>query len=857
MGCWALESIRITFQLLFFMLCLCVLGEPWRIIIRKFAGLFKSLDILQILIVNVFLGGFFLYLIAIVPLHLFTAATTYAITVLSGLAVVLFHRRKIRNIVQGLSLRSKFSFQNFRSLEVIIVASIFLFCLFMYTSPFNSLIFGSIRDTSVHSNFIQVLIENKQIPETEQPYSSAGIIYPQGHSAIAAFSIFIWNYSPPEAIFFITSLFNALTILGAYFLGKTLSTKRYMGLSLAFVFAFVASWPKYITWGSNAFVTSFPFYLVCLSFLVCLAKNKLKMRTVFAIGILFGYLAVLHLQVYETLIASLIILWLYFVLKREKEKWSGLQNLIAVTGFSMLVLSPFLYRGLAFYRYPNHNIGLPVDVEIPTIQQGLPLILDGIVFFFEHLASSTLFHVFSLLLFLASVLVIIIVRRNDSHIRNGELPMIGAATFLGQLLLFALAAIFGTYSTPLLLSAPLFYPNQLLLYIPFYFLIAALNFNLYQFFSSHLTHLIRKIAGKTKESRFKTKKLLTLAISLLLLLGVYAPLLYQSIVLDAGYLYGSYAVFSITTEQDLQLILWIKKNLPKDVTILVNTFSSGTFIPSIANRKVVFLPHACSYSVSYQKLVALLEENKLNATTFDLMKSFNITHVYVGAKVSPWDNYRHRWNSRLFLGNPNFKLMKNFGDAYIFQLNITDPNMVFFDDFEYAHWNDNGWQAYNNGIGLGNITITSNHGYRSQRSLRIAAKAVYTVSEWKYILSISREFFVQNNSDVTFSFYLNATEGFHGQDTFAVFVSNIYHNQSMIMTTPKGVYENYAHAISLGDTEGFFEFKGNSSLSKLWHQMSNSSLPNPFILEFVNLDFDGVENIAYVDSIEITSTPTR
>lgn len=837
------------------MFCLCVLGEPWRIIIRKITGLFKSLDFLRILIVNVFLGGFFLYLIAIVPLHLFTAATTYVITILSGIAVVLFHRRKLKSTVQSLSLHPKSLFKNPRALETIIVASMFLFCLFIYTAPFNHLRFGSIRDTSLHSNFIQVLIENKQIPETEQPYSSAGIIYPQGHSAIAAFSIFIWNYSPPEAIFFITSLFNALTILGAYFLGKTLSTKRYMGLSLAFVFAFVASWPKYITWGSNALVMSFPFYFVCLSFLVCLAKNKLKMSTVFAIGILFGYLAVLHLQVYETLIASLIILWLYFVLKREKERWSGLQNLIGVTGFSMLVLSPFLYRGLAFYRYPNHNIGLPVDVEIPTIQQGLPLILDSIVFFFEHLATSTLFHVFSLLLFLASVLVIIIVRRNNSHIRNGELPMIGATTFLGQLLLFALAAIFGTtYSTPLLLSVPLFYPNQLLLYIPFYFLIAALNLNLYQFFSSHL---IIKIAGKTKESKFKTKKLLTPAISLLLLLGVYAPLLYQSIVLDAGFLYGSYAVFSITTEQDLQLILWIKEKLPKDVTILVNTFSSGTFIPSIANRKVVFLPHACSYSVSYQNLVALLEENKLNATTFDLMKHFNITHVYVGIKVSPWDNYRHRWNSRLFLGNPNFKLVKNFGDAYIFQLNITDHNMVFFDDFEYAHWNDNRWQAYNNGIGLGNITITSNHGYKSQRSLRIAAKAVYTVSEWKYMLYISREFFVQDNSDVTFSFYLNATEGFHGQDAFAVSVSDIHHNQSIIITTPKGVYENYAHAISLGDTEGFFEFNGNSSLSKLWHQMFNSSLPNPFILEFVNLDFDGVENIAYVDNIEITSTPTR
>jgi hypothetical protein len=368
---------------------------------------------------------------------------------------------------------------------------------------------------------------------------------------------------------------------------------------------------------------------------------------------------------------------------------------------------------------------------------------------------------------------------------------------------------------------------------------------------------LEKIVGKTNDSRFNTKKLLVSAISLMLLLGVYAPPLYESIVLDRGLIYGSYAVFSITTEQDLQLILWIRDNLPKNATILINTFSSGTFIPSIANRKVIFLPHAFSYSVSYQKLVALLEQNKLNTTTFDLMEHFNITHIYVGVKASPWDNYIHRWNPLLFLGNPNFKLVKNFGDAYLFQLNITNPNVVFFDDFEYADWNDNRWQTHDNGVGLGNFTITSTYGYESQRSLRSSAKATYTLSEWKYMGYLSREFFWQDNSDVTFSFYLNATEGFNGKDTFAFLISDIYHSQSMIIATPNGVYENYAHAISLEDTEGAFEFKDNSSLSKLWQQMFNSSLPNPFILELANLDFDGVENVAYADNIEIVATPLR
>jgi len=194
----------------------------------------------------------------------------------------------------------------------------FLFSLFIQTSPLNHLVFGSVRDTSIHSLFVQVIIENRQTPLTAQPYLNEGIVYPQGFSPIAAYSVLILNYSPPQAIFYLTAFFNALTMLGAYFLGKTLSRKCYLGLSLAFVFAFVAPWPKYITWGSNAFVASFPFYFVCLSLLPFFVKDKLKVEAVFAIGILFGYLSVLHLQMYETLIASLFLLWLYMYSRARK-----------------------------------------------------------------------------------------------------------------------------------------------------------------------------------------------------------------------------------------------------------------------------------------------------------------------------------------------------------------------------------------------------------------------------------------------------------------------------------------------------------------------------------------------------------
>jgi hypothetical protein len=195
--------------------------------------------------------------------------------------------------------------------------------------------------------------------------------------------------------------------------------------------------------------------------------------------------------------------------------------------------------------------------------------------------------------------------------------------------------------------------------------------------------------------------------------------------------------------------------------------------------------------------------------------------------------------------------VKNFGSAYLFQFNYTASNLIFLDDFEHTDWYQNGWQTQNCSNGLGNVTTTAEFGYNSQKCLKIATQAIYTVSEQKYARTVSREFYLPNNTDVTLSFYLKATNGFYGKDTFAVVISNAYHNQSMIMTTPNGVYEGYANAKTLSGFEGLF----GDNLSESWRQLFHSSLPNTFILEFVNWDFDGTENIAYVDDVAIVSIP--
>jgi hypothetical protein len=234
------------------------------------------------------------------------------------------------------------------------------------------------------------------------------------------------------------------------------------------------------------------------------------------------------------------------------------------------------------------------------------------------------------------------------------------------------------------------------------------------------------------------------------------------------------------------------------------------------------------------------------------MKYLGVTYIYVGSGVSGAEGWIHRWNPKLFLGNPNFKLVKNFGNAYLFQRAYTASDLIFLDDFEHTDWDQNGWQTQYLGNGLGNATTGSSLGYNGSNSLQITAQSVPTVSDWemKYAYWVYRDIFVLNNSDVTLSFYLNATEGFGGNDTFAVLVSDVQRGQSVVLATPNGVFDSQRSVIKL-EPQGV----NSCNLSRVWQQLFDSSLPSSFVIQFVNYDFDGVKNVAHIDNIKIESIP--
>jgi len=828
-----------TLQMLLLMFLLAMLGEPIRFFLLKRLRMFSDLDFIQALILDIYLGGLILYVLAVLPFQLFNFFIVLSFTMFFFLVSLFAHFDSLRKYKDFSQVKTLFSKNNVKVVDYLLVFGMFLFLLLFNIGALSGLVFGGIFDESIHALKVQVILENGQIPMTLQPYLPEGIVYPAASHVIFAYAVQMLNLIVPKSVFYVTLLFKALSVFGAYFLGKKLSSGRTYALFLSFIFTFVSSWPLYVVWGSNPFLVGFPLFLVNLGLFFSLANaEKNDIAELVVIGLLFGYNGTLIVSYIQTLTLITFIVCAYWLIRRRDFGNRKLFEFSIMLIAALLVLSPFFYRFFVFYPYPGHNIGLPADfLGYQTTR--LPFtVTQALEWAFGNLSPHYLLRF--LTLFMLGGLALWLWKTKDY-------------VDVKPIIAFALSLFF---SAALLSAFSFFLPSDLeviswghqgiIIAISLNILLAVLYAKLKNFFYNLKPERVYVLFSK------KVFRNVLLAGLVLLLLNM--PFLYYRFFRDPQVMLDTYRMFAVTTEDEYKLMVWMEGNVSSNATILVSPYESGLFIPVISHNKIVYPYTATAFSRSYQNLTDMLLNCVLNQTAYELMQNLSISHVYVGSNAAYWWFEQRKLNSLLFLGNPNFNLVKNFGTAYLFAFNYSAPHVVFFDDFAHERWDEFGWQAYSYGNGAGNVTIT-NSSKQGSEVLKITAETAYTVEDMRYAYCVARKMFVQNNSDISFSFYLNATEGFNGKDTFAFIISNVFRNQSIIITTPGGVYENYARAVSLSGREGFFEFNGSKSLSSLWRQWYNSTLPSTFILEMVNYDLDGVKNTAYVDDIKIASIP--
>lgn len=844
----------LLFQLLFLMFLLIMIGEPFRVLLSRSLSFFRELDILQAGVIDVYLGGLFLYVIALVPLHLFTMYSVWGTTVLFVFLSFFLHRELLRKFKFWFQSPQKqryiYVFLNERRTRILkgaIVFGMFLLSLCIQLAPLSNFVFGSIHDVSLHGLFVELILENGHIPATHQPYLTAAIIYPQGAHVIFAYSCYVLRIIPPKAVFYVSPLFSAMTVLAAYSLGKKVHPKGNLDVVFAFIMTFVSMWPAYITWGSNPFILGFPLYLFCLGLLPYLHDlPHLNIKKLFVIGVLCGYLCSIHLAFYEVLITSAM-LWLLIEAYCKPKRMYKICTFLIICIFSILPIAPFLYRYVKYYSYPGHNIGLPsdmvADVTSPPTTHADPFQAPIIsilmnfptwVLFNYNIHPNPTLRILWIGLVFASFMTLYFNFRKKWRLFVAE--KIALITFGASILLN-----FCTYILPAIAWPRI----ALTLYVSLCLLISAFSIRLYFILREYFAGFSRKIVKKDK------KVLITGSMATFLLFSaLYSPFVYHTIVNRPWELQGLYRMYAVTSKSDYELMAWMKYNLPDNAIILVNPCDSGTFITSVSQKKVVFPFSAYLLSSSYRNLIDLIQHGVLNDTTYKLMNSFEISHIFLGSRaVQYWGRLKleedPKWNPMLFLGNPNFKLVKNIGGSYLFNVSYKNPNIVFQEDFEYLNLTEMGWRF--NEMEKGNYNLTIVHDESDNHLLRVVAKRNES-SRWLYSCWLSRKVYLWSSLNVNLSFHLNASS-VKAPNTVSISIFDADRQHHITFATPSVLFSNQTCIVELPSNCGDFSY----DISDIWERTFDELLPNVIIIELavVNVDNSSPTEV-FFDNITVT-----
>jgi hypothetical protein len=651
---------------------LSVVGDPLRNLFSIKITYLENLDLFQVLLLDFFLGGFIFYVIALIPFGLFTRSTVFFIIFITLVLNFIRYGRylflKFKAASSSFLDQLKYLFSSINKLTLgLVVILLFIILFWIESEATVGTLFGNVHDASLFSMLIKLISENGMIPTTLTPYETSGIIYPQGFSVICVFSTYILNSEPENIILFLVPLFQALTTIGAYSLGKSWGKKRSFGVFMAFIFVFVSRWPKLLVWGSYAFVAAFPLYLLILGFIPFIIdySNWKTQKTILKLlffGLIVGYLGSIHAVYYEVVISTIIILFIIKLYRNQNAGLHELPGLVIFLIFSLLPVSIFLHRFIVSAFLPGQNIGLPIDIIAPkllSLQENLGTII-GHLFFSDWISPYPILRILTLVLIFASF---IWMKKNWRCITLKKWKCsieILIYSFLG----IALIILLGSKETGLS------------------FFVTAINIPetaIILFVSALLLTSIPIFENFTKIQKFLNRffsKYASITFLAIIFTLFFTPFIFYTLQSDVKYCKGIYSFLCVTTPEDYELMKRIENKLPGNSTILINPYDAGGFLPTIASYRVVYPLTGSRASVSYNELTSLILQENLNQKFYELLDYFNISHLFVGSKAISFDGVNYlgpqEWNPLLFLANPNFNLIENVEKTYIFEYDTGD-----------------------------------------------------------------------------------------------------------------------------------------------------------------------------------------
>jgi hypothetical protein len=156
----------------------------------------------------------------------------------------------------------------------------------------------------------------------------------------------------------------------------------------------------------------------------------------------------------------------------------------------------------------------------------------------------------------------------------------------------------------------------------------------------------------------------------------------------------------------------------------------------------------------------------------------------------------------------------------------------FWEDFRGSTLNSSGWLVSYNGSGNGALT-------QRREGLDIYSQGRNDA----YWFSISKPIELSENStSLKLRIQLDATRGFSYKDAFAIVITDNEWKQQLRLSTNPGVILTECWIQPTGTQE--------INLTELWNRTFHSVLPEKLQLQIINVDRDGVQNVAHLNLVE-------
>jgi len=285
-------GIEWALALLFWAALAVVVGEFVRSLSARFVPLWQRPEIIERALVDFYLGGALLYLVASLPIGAFLLPVAVALPMLAAVGVAVLTVRAASRKV-GTSIRGEFGALRRPVPVIVLLSALALFLVELSVAV--AIPTGNTYDSSLLTLYTSLLLHNHMTVRSFLPYATTGLLYPQGTTVWLGDAQILFGLPPARVALLVTPLFLALAPLSGFVFGRRLFASERAGLAVALVLAWVGAGTRGMVLGDNDFVFSFPLVLLLAGQAVVWWRSALPaIGDVLGFGLLAGYSAAMN-----------------------------------------------------------------------------------------------------------------------------------------------------------------------------------------------------------------------------------------------------------------------------------------------------------------------------------------------------------------------------------------------------------------------------------------------------------------------------------------------------------------------------------------------------------------------------------